>query len=128
MTGESILIIEDDGIVAFHLQEMLKRAGYCVEDPVASEKDALDRLARLPPPDIVLVNAGEPALSPHADAVRTFCSDRNIPVLVLTPFEGACGARMASAGGLETFLAKPFRDTELLPAVEKALRSRDPAA
>jgi len=124
MTGESVLIIEDDGIIALHLQETLKKAGYTVEDPVVSENEALDRFARLPLPDIVLVDAGEPALSPHTDKARRFCSDDNIPAVILTSFEDARGARRAEGGRLETFLTKPFSERELLTAVGTALRSR----
>ena len=40
----SILIVEDKGLIALHLQEILQTSGYSVPDPVASGEDAIEYL------------------------------------------------------------------------------------
>ena len=55
MTGQSILIVEDDGVIALRMQEMLTKSGYIVADPVAFGEDALEQIAEKHP-DLVLMD------------------------------------------------------------------------
>jgi len=55
MTGESILIVEDDGVIALRMQEMLIKTGYHAPDPVAFGEDALEQIAESRP-DLVLMD------------------------------------------------------------------------
>ncbi len=48
MTAKSILIVEDEGLIALHLIEILTNAGYRVLDPVASGEEALRYLEKIP--------------------------------------------------------------------------------
>jgi hypothetical protein len=41
MTGESILIVEDDGLIALRMKTLLTSSGYHVRDPIASVEEAL---------------------------------------------------------------------------------------
>ena len=45
MTGQTILIVEDDGIIAARLQDMLTRFGYIAPEPVASGEAAVAAVA-----------------------------------------------------------------------------------
>lgn len=55
MIGKTILIVEDDGIIAARLHDILTRFGYTVPDPVASGEDAVAIVAAAPP-DLVLMD------------------------------------------------------------------------
>ena len=68
MTGETILVVEDDGLIALHLVELLEKAGYRVIDPACSGERALRTLERSPQPDLILMDIG---LAGSLDGIET---------------------------------------------------------
>ncbi|HUH78814.1 MAG TPA: hypothetical protein VLY83_02850 [Methanoregula sp.] len=123
MTGESVLILEEDGIIAFHLQETLKKAGYAVEEPSISDGEALARLRNPPLPDLVLIDAGIPGRSPITEEVHRICSQSGVTAVTLTSFSDPLANRLADRRPCGITLVKPFTDSDLLRAVAEALRA-----
>ena len=50
MIPKLILIVEDEGLIALHLMEILTNAGYKVLEPVASGEEAIRHLEEKPLP------------------------------------------------------------------------------
>jgi CheY-like chemotaxis protein len=120
MTGESILIVEDDGLIALRIQELLTSSGYRVPEPLASGEEALERLSESPP-DLIIMDIG---LLGDIDGLETARQIRNrydIPVIFLTAF--ADDQRLARGRDISPYgyMIKPFRDEKLLGCIQSAL-------
>lgn len=120
MTGETILIVEDDGIIAAHLQDTLVKLGYAAPDPVATGEAALAALT-ISPPDLVLMDiqlAG--ALDGVATAQRIH-ETYDIPVVYLTAFSQDTQLQQAKITAPYGYLVKPVPERELLATLEMTL-------
>jgi len=85
MTATSVLIVEDESIVALGLQDRLERLGYDVAGIVESGESAVARAVERRP-DIILMDinlAGAMDGIAAADAIRSLT---NIPIIYLTAF------------------------------------------
>ena len=129
MTG-SVLIVEENGILAFHVCEILKRAGYGTVEPVVSGEEALDRLSRDPLPDIVLLDTGTSGGPDVFRRILRFCTIRNLPVVILTMFSDHKEAGKALGDCQAVFITMLFSERELLFSLEKSLHnfSREPGS
>lgn len=117
----SILIIEDDVIIAEDLRARLMDAGYDVVG-VADRGERALMLAEEKKPQVAIVDI---MLKDAVDGISVgqYLSDRGVAVIHLTAlFERAL---RETRGYAVELLNKPFTDQELLSAVEKALRSRN---
>jgi CheY-like chemotaxis protein len=119
MTDKSILIVEDEGLIALHLMEILTNAGYRVREPVPSGEDALGQVERVPRPDLILMDI---TLDGQLDGIETALRIRkryDIPVIFLTAHSNdiiIARAKEASPGG---YIIKPVIEKDLLAQVEK---------
>jgi CheY-like chemotaxis protein len=121
MTGETILVVEDEGLIALHLTEILEKAGYRVLDPVYSGEMAIRALEKSPAPDLILMDIG---LSGTLDGIETAQQIRqrlSVPLIFVTAYASeSVLARMREVAP-DGVIIKPFVDTELLDIVGKAL-------
>jgi CheY-like chemotaxis protein len=120
MSAGIILIVEDEGLIALHLMEMLTEAGYTIPDPLASGEDLLDYLKRSTRPDIILMDIG---LGGRIDGIETAREVRKrytIPVIFLTAYSDQ--NRMEEAHRVTPYqcLIKPVMQHDLLGTLEKA--------
>jgi two-component system, response regulator PdtaR len=120
MTGESILIVEDDGLIALRMQEVLTSYGYRVPDPLASGEEALQRMEESTP-DLIVMDIG---LLGNIDGLETARQIRNrysIPVIFLTAYTD--DMRIARARDISPYgyMVKPFRDDKLIGCIRSAL-------
>jgi PAS domain S-box-containing protein len=120
MTGESILIVEDDGVIALRMQEMLRKSGYIVPDPVAFGEDAIEQIGENPP-HIVLMDI---ELMGEIDGIETarITQERfDIPVIYLTAYVDDHRLAKAKETRPYGYIVKPFMDRELLATIDMAL-------
>jgi CheY-like chemotaxis protein len=122
VTGESVLIVEEDGIIAFHLREILKRAGYRGEDPVTSCENALDRLSCDPLPGVLVIDAGVSERSGNFSELFRTCSIYQVPIVILTTFSDRRDAGGVPGTSRTEFITMPFSERELLVTIEKVLQ------
>ena len=121
MKAPSILIVEDEGLIALHLQELLEKAGYQVLDPVPSGEDAIEYVKEFPHPDLIFMDI---TLDGKLDGIETAREIRkrfDVPIIFLTAHTE--NKKLARAEDLAPcgFIGKPFTMSELIPAVERAL-------
>jgi CheY-like chemotaxis protein len=125
MTGEHILIVEDEGLIALQLTEMLEKSGYRVSGPVHSGEKVLAGLRNPPVPDLILMDI---ALAGQLDGIETARQIRQtfpflhfIFVTAYAPDRILDRLRDIAPDGIVT---KPFNDTDLLGLIEKALKRK----
>lgn len=116
-----ILHVEDDPVVADAVRGALEAEG-CRVETCADGADALSRLERTAPYDLLLLDEGLPGVGglDILRAVRTLEHRRALPVIVFSAGEGEGEAREA---GADLFLRKP-QDASTLPAAVKRLLAK----
>ena len=120
--NKSILIVEDDGLIALHLQELLQNSGYEVPAAVASGEEAIEYVRTCAPPDLILMDITLAGRIDGVETARHIQSCFSIPVIFLSAHSAI--TRLIQKDGVRCsgFLGKPFVSSEVISAVEKALR------
>ena len=116
----TILIVEDERVVAKDLSITLTALGYDVVGSVKSGIEAV-REAAATRPDLVLMDIRLPGEIDGVAAAERIKEVRDCPVVYLTAFsdsEVLARARLTEPHG---YLVKPFRDAELRGTIEMAL-------
>jgi DNA integrity scanning protein DisA with diadenylate cyclase activity len=120
MSEESILIVEGDGVLAVRMQEMLRKSGYHVSDPVAFGEDALVQIAENRP-DIVLVDIELMGEIDGIETSRIIQEKFDVPVIFLTAYVDDRRLKQAVETYPYGYIVKPFMDRELLASIDLAL-------
>ncbi|MBA2475315.1 MAG: response regulator [Actinobacteria bacterium] len=121
-----ILIAEDETIIRLDLRDLLERAGLEV---CAEARDGLEavELSRSERPDLAVLDVKMPRLD-GIEAARRILAERPIPIVMLTAYgQGELVARAVEAG-VFGYLVKPFRESDLLPAIATARARHDELA
>ncbi|MFV1847154.1 response regulator transcription factor [Stenotrophomonas maltophilia] len=106
-------LIEDNLPLASTIVDMLQSHGHLVD--FAADGQAGLRLALASPPDVLLLDIGLPGIDGVTVCQRLReCSDRHIPVLMLTARDAIGDKLQGFAVGADDYLVKPFDDAELL--------------
>src|SRR6516165_7619425 len=113
-----ILIAEDETIIRLDLKQLLERAGY---DVVAEAKDGEEAvaLARSEEPELAILDVKMPKLD-GIEAARRILEERPVPIVMLTAYGQQELVARAVEAGVFGYLVKPFRETDLLPAIATA--------
>ena len=113
-----LLIAEDETIIRLDLRELLERAGFEI---CAEARDGLEavELARKELPDLAILDVKMPRLD-GIEAARRILEERPIPIVILTAYGQQELIAKAVEAGVYGYLVKPFRETDLLPAIETA--------
>src|SRR5207237_1874023 len=113
-----ILVAEDETIIRLDLRDLLERSGFdvCAEARDGEEAVALARSER---PDIAIMDVKMPKLD-GIEAARRILDERPIPIVMLTAYGQAELVSRAIEAGVFGYLVKPFREQDLLPAIQTA--------
>jgi diguanylate cyclase (GGDEF)-like protein len=120
MSGENILIVEDDAVIAVFLKNLLSRKGYSVTSMLARGEDVV-QTAQQQPTDLVLMDmilAGE---MNGLQAAAQLHQAVNIPVIFMTAFSEDNLFQQAKLAGSYGYLNKPIRERDLFFHIEIAL-------
>jgi AmiR/NasT family two-component response regulator len=113
-----ILVAEDETIIRLDLRDMLQRAGYDVCAEARDGEEAVE-LARAERPDLAIMDVKMPRLD-GIEAARRILDERPIPIVMLTAYGQQELVSRAIEAGVFGYLVKPFREQDLLPAIETA--------
>ena len=113
-----ILIAEDETIIRLDLRSLLEGAGFDVCAEARDGEEAV-ALARETEPDVALLDVKMPRLD-GIEAARRILDERAIPIVMLTAYGQEELVSRAVEAGVFGYLVKPFRETDLLPAIETA--------
>jgi response regulator NasT len=97
---------------------MLERAGFEVVAEARDGREAV-ALAAEHRPDLAVMDVKMPELD-GIEAARQMLEQRQIPIVMLTAFSEAALVGRAIDAGVFGYLVKPFRESDLLPAIEAA--------
>jgi len=97
---------------------MLERAGFEVVAEARDGREAV-ALAAEHQPDLAVMDVKMPELD-GIEAARQMLEQRQIPIVMLTAFSEAALVGRAVDAGVFGYLVKPFRESDLLPAIEAA--------
>ena len=118
LTGKRVLIAEDETIIRMDLRGTLEQAGYDVCGEARDGVEAVE-LAESLDPDVILMDVKMPRLD-GIEAARRILERRAVPIVVLTAFGQHELVDRAVDTGVFGYLAKPFREQDVIPALAAA--------
>lgn len=116
----SILLVEDEGIIARDLEDTLTRLGYRVSG-IASEGTEAIEMARELHPQLVVMDVSLRGEIDGIDAACQIQKDEPVPVIFLTGHTDTETLQRAVMTGPLGYLIKPFQETDLRAAIEVAI-------
>jgi AmiR/NasT family two-component response regulator len=114
-----VIIADDESLIRMDLREMLLNLGYLVVGEVGDGRSAVN-LARELKPDVVIMDIKMPDMD-GIDAARILTEERIAPVILLTAYSQKDLVERAKEAGVVGYMVKPFRESDLVPAIEVAL-------
>ena len=121
MTGQKILVIDDDLHIRRLLHGALTRASYAVIE-AKTGREAIE-LASLGQPDAILLDLGLPDRD-GLELVPLLLKQAQVPLLVVSAREATDDKVAALDLGAEDYVTKPFDSEELLARLRAALRHK----
>ena len=116
----SILIVEDEALIASYIQEVLEESGFAVAGIASSGPEAIS-LVSTSKPDLALVDIKLAGPMDGIEVALLLQTRFNVPSIFLSGLcdpETTARAKAASPLG---FLEKPFRPSQVFNALERAL-------
>ncbi len=120
MPTGSVLIVEDEAIVAAHLSDTVQRLGYDVLEVVSSGTMAVTKVAQLKP-DLVLMDVTLDGEKDGVMAAQTIGQHFKTPVVFVTAHTDRNTIDRARATSPSGYIVKPFDEDTLGAAISKAL-------
>jgi AmiR/NasT family two-component response regulator len=114
-----IIIADDESVIRMDLREMLTNLGYLVVGEAGDGASAVN-MARELKPDIVIMDIKMPDLD-GIEAARILTEEHIAPVILLTAYSQKDLVERAKEAGVVGYVVKPFRESDLAPAIEVAL-------
>jgi len=113
----NVLIAEDETIIRLDLRGLLERHGLVVCE--ARDGAEAVALAHETKPDVAVLDLRMPQLD-GIEAARRIYAERPIPIVMLTAYSDRGSVDEAIAAGVFTYLVKPFRESDVVPAIRAA--------
>jgi response regulator NasT len=113
-----VLIAEDETLIRLDLKGMLENAGLEVCAEAKNGVEAVE-LAASTAPDVAVLDVKMPRLD-GIEAARKILDERPMPIVLVSAFTEQSLVRRAAEAGVYGYLAKPFREEDLLPAIATA--------
>ncbi len=121
MTMESlrIVIADDEPIIRLDLRKTLENMGHQVVGEAGDGAKAVE-IARELKPDIIILDIKMPEMD-GIEAAKVVTTESIAPVLLLTAYSQKDLVDRAKDAGVFAYLVKPFKEADLLPAMEIAI-------
>jgi signal transduction histidine kinase len=114
------MLVEDERIVALHLQQQLAQFGYDVVASVASGEQALQKVEELRP-DLILMDINIEGGMDGIETAARIPATYYIPVVYLTAYSEEATLERARATKPYGYLLKPFSERELHATIQMVL-------
>ena len=121
MIAAKILVVEDESVVAWHVQEALQKLGHEVVAIAQTAKEAI-QFAAHKCPDLVLMDICLQGQTDGVLAAEHLYLNLDLPVVYLTAHADEHTLRRATETSPFGYLIKPFQEAELHSTIQIALR------
>jgi CheY-like chemotaxis protein len=121
MSGEKILLVEDDDVIAKVADWRLKNLGYAVCGRATTGAEAMELVVNAKP-DLVLMDINIRGDIDGIETAKMIKKGFNIPVVYVTSHSDGPTLERAKATRPDGFIVKPFDDNDLRVAIELALQ------
>ncbi len=121
-SGNSVLIIDDDGLIARLLSHWLEQRGFEVEI-IQNGRDALESLETSKPPRMVFLDI----MMPFVDGFEVLTQMRakkgwkKVPVIMVSSKSNETSIVRAFEAGADDYVTKPFKPSELMVRMNRLL-------
>ena len=126
MAHGSVLIVEDEAIVAAHLSDTVQNLGYDVLEVVSSGTTAVTRVAQLKP-DLVLMDITLEGDKDGVMAAQTIGQRFKVPVVFVTAHTDRNTIDRARITKPSGYVVKPFDESTIEAAITKAFEGSSAA-
>jgi signal transduction histidine kinase len=123
MKPATVLVVEDERVVAMHLRQQLSRLGYQVPAMATSGPQALKQITDLRP-DVVLMDIHIEGRMDGIETASRIPLELRIPVIYLTAYSEEATLERARQTKPYGYLLKPFSERELHAAIQMVLERR----
>jgi signal transduction histidine kinase len=123
MKAATVLVVEDERVVAMHLRQQLSRLGYEVPAMATSGAQALKQITDLRP-DVVLMDIHIEGRMDGIETASRIPLELRIPVIYLTAYSEEATLERARQTKPYGYLLKPFSERELHAAIQMVLERR----
>ena len=120
MAKTSVLVVEDESIVAKDIQNSLKKLGYAVPSVENSGEDAIDSAGQYRP-DLILMDIMLKGEISGIEAAEQIRNRYQIPVIFLTAYADESTLSKAKVTEPYGYIIKPFKEIDLHTSIEMAL-------
>jgi two-component system, response regulator PdtaR len=111
-----IVIADDEPIIRMDLRRTLENMGHVVIGEAGDGQQALDQCRELKP-DVAILDVKMPNMD-GIDAAKSIGDEAIAPVLLLTAYVDRELVERAKDAGVFAYLTKPFKEADLMPAIE----------
>jgi len=119
MDSLRIVIADDEPIIRLDLRKTLENMGHQVVAEAGDGAKAVE-LARELKPDILILDIKMPEMD-GIEAAKVVTTEGIAPILLLTAYSQKDLVDRAKDAGVFAYLVKPFKEADLLPAMEIAI-------
>ncbi|XDD51502.1 response regulator [Leptospira sp. WS92.C1] len=120
----SILIVDDEWLIAFNLQVSLQKLGYQIAGTARTADEALD-LAERTKPDLILMDIRIEGELDGIQAAERIQKRMDVPVIFMTAFaDDETFNRAVDKASMFGYIAKPFQPQALKNSIEIALKQQ----
>jgi PAS domain S-box-containing protein len=119
-SGASVLLVEDEGVVATHVQRSLQDAGYSVVGIASNLEETLDCVSAQRP-DVALVDIRLRGKADGIQIAERLRAHNDVPVVYMTAHTDDDTLQRAARTGAYGYVVKPFTIGEVKSALEVAL-------
>lgn len=121
MSAGSVLIVEDEGLIALHLSEILENEGYRVIGPASSGADALHLLKHSQKIDLILMDVRLPGTLDGIETARRVKLQCLIPLIFITAHTSEGVINRMKALLPDGIIHKPFDAKELVKLIARTI-------
>ena len=119
MESLRIIIADDEPIIRLDLRKTLENMGHQVVGEAGDGAKAVEAARELKP-DILILDIKMPEMD-GIEAAKVITTEGIAPVLLLTAYSQKDLVDRAKDAGVFAYLVKPFKEADLLPAMEIAI-------
>lgn len=117
---KSILVVEDETIIALSAQSKLRRFGYNVPETASTGEEAIELAFKIKP-DLVLIDILLSGKIDGIEAAEKILKYMDVPIIYITAYADEWTMQRAKRTLPYCYMIKPFTESELCTNIKMAL-------